>query len=253
MPQRPPAPAASTPPTSTSRPAHVGRGPHVPDRVHRDHARPVRGRRRSELRSAAGRRRRGDAWPVPGARRRRGRHAAAVGEGARRVGARQRGPTPRRGRALRGHHRRAAGLAAPGADRAGRPDVQWEMGAGHASSLARARPESRPTLERPFKRREDALGDARAVERGADDAARVSRAFAARDRGPPATATPASPRSRSKRTGALVRVSAATSTASGNRKPGIRAPMRAQARRAAPRRRTAAAPARRSAGASPGR
>ena len=73
-----------------------------------------------------------------------------------------------------------------------------------------------------------------AVERGADDAARVARAFAARVQAGERRRHSA-PASRSKRTGALVRVSAATSTASGRRKARqARADLRAGPR-AAPR------------------
>ena len=172
-------------------------------------------------RSAARRRRRGDARSVPGARRRRGRHAAAVGEGARGVGA-QRGPTPRRRRSLRGHHRRADG---PGCAR-----CCAELGS--------------PSDPADAPRRLSAAARIRSATRAPSSAALTMppaypapspHGIEARQR----RRLPASPRSRSeadRRAGARL---GGDQHGVGDRKPGSRAPMRAQARRAAPRRRTA--------------
>ena len=73
--------------------------------------------------------------------------------------------------------------------------------------------------------REDPLGHARAVERGADDAAGVAGPFAAGIEARQPTARGASTGLRRNRTGALVRVSAAMSSASGSRNAGSRAPI----------------------------
>ncbi len=115
-------PDIEPPPTRTSRPAHVGRGPHRADRVHRDHPRSLRGGRRSQRRAAAR------------ARARRSRSACSwslddvesdtppLWVKARVAWAqRDRRQRLRRRRPLRGDHRRPAGLAAPGPARQHQP------------------------------------------------------------------------------------------------------------------------------------
>ena len=217
MPPNATSPPGPPPPASAPRSAHVGRGPDGASRCSpRPRATCPRGAPAS---TAIGR------WT----RARRSRSACSwslddveadtppLWVKARVIWARPgEGDATRGGRPLRGDHRRAARLA--------------------ARSAARDQPPERALTDasRAIIRREDRR-DARAVERGADDAARVAGALAARIETRASAATERRPGRAARAPASWCATRRRPARALGEQKPGSRAPHARAAPRAAPR------------------